>query len=48
MATQAKIKRLKASIENGKHPMQQSLHKRQKRAQKVADKVIVLAHETEK
>ena len=46
MTKQAHIKKLKEAIEQGKHPMQQPLAKRQKRAQRVADKIIALAEET--
>ena len=45
MDKQAHLKKLKESIEQGKHPMQQSLEKRQKRAQRVASKMILLADE---
>lgn len=45
MTRQADLKKLKQLIEQGKHPMQQPLPKRQKRAQRVADKMIALADE---
>ncbi len=43
MSTQARVKRLKTAIAEGKHPLQQPIEKRQKRAQQVADKIIALA-----
>ncbi len=46
--TTPQIKRLKAVVAAGKHPMQQSLPKREKRAQKVARKIIELAQEGQK
>ncbi|MFI4955832.1 MAG: hypothetical protein ACHQAX_01350 [Gammaproteobacteria bacterium] len=45
MTRQAHLKKLKEAIEQGKHPMQQPLEKRQKRAQKVANRIIELAEE---
>jgi uncharacterized protein YeaC (DUF1315 family) len=46
MTRQAHLKKLKEAIEQGKHPMQQSLTERQKRAQKVAKKIIELSEES--
>lgn len=45
MTRQAHVKKIKEAVQQGKHPMQQSLEKRQKRAQKVANKIIELAEE---
>lgn len=46
MTRQAQLKKLKEAIEQGKHPMQQPIEKRQKRAQRVADRIIELAEES--
>ena len=45
MTRQAQLTKLKETVEQGKHPMQQPIPQRKKRCQKVAQKIIELAEE---